>query len=203
RLAAANTSELVRLIQAAEPEVSSEAIRRAGALKAQAAVLAVAKILNEPDAARRLIAVQALAEIGSPGALQSIERVVEDPDRDVRVAVVRAVTTKNHRPALARIEAVVKGKWIRDADRTEKMAFFEAFGSICGDDGVPLLDSTLNGKGFLGRREDPEIRACAALALGRVGTPKATEALRKSAAEKDIIVRNAVTRALRGTGGLA
>ena len=48
RLAAANTAELVRLIQAPEPEVSSEAIRRAGALKAQAAVLALGKMLTEP-----------------------------------------------------------------------------------------------------------------------------------------------------------
>ena len=50
RLAAANTAELVRLIQAPEPDVSSEAIRRAGALKAQAAVLALGKVLGEPDA---------------------------------------------------------------------------------------------------------------------------------------------------------
>jgi len=198
RLAAANTSELVRLIQAQEREVSSEAIRRAGALKAQAAVLALGKVLSEPEVARRQLAVNALTEIGSPGALQALEKMIEDADRDVRIAAVRAVTAKNYRPALARLENAVKGKAIRDADRTEKMAFFEGYGSLCGDAGVPQLDAILNGKGFLGRREDPEIRACAAIALGRVGTPKATEALRKAAAEKEIVVRSAVTRALRG-----
>jgi hypothetical protein len=198
RLAAANTSELVRLIQATEREVSSEAIRRAGALKAQAAVLALGKVLGEPEVARRQLAVHALAEIGSPGALQALEKMLEDSDRDVRIAAVRAVTSKNYRPALARLENVIKGKAIRDADRTEKMAFFEGYGAICGDAGVPQLDTILNGKGFLGRREDPEIRACAAYALGRVATAKATEALRKAAAEKEIVVRSAVTRALRG-----
>jgi HEAT repeat protein len=91
---------------------------------------------------------------------------------------------------------------VRDADLTEKMAFFEGYGTLCGDGGVPHLDSILNGKGFLGRREDAEIRACAAIALGRVGTPKAQESLRKAAAEKDIVVRNAVTRALRGGASL-
>lgn len=200
RLGAANTSELVRLIQAPEREVSSEAIRRAGALKTQAAVLALGKVLSEPDTERRQIAVSALTEIGSPGALQALERMIEDPDRDVRVAAVRALGAKAYRPVLARLETVVKGKALRDADRTEKMAFFEGFGAICGDAGVGYLDSILNGKGFLGRREDPEIRACAAIALGRVGTAKSTETLRKAAAEKDIVVRNAVTRALRGSG---
>jgi HEAT repeat protein len=89
---------------------------------------------------------------------------------------------------------------VRETDLTEKMAFFEAYGSLCGDAGVSQLDAMLNGKGFLGRREDPEIRACAAIALGRIGSENAVSALRKSAAEKDIVVRNAVTRALRGGG---
>jgi HEAT repeat protein len=203
RLASANTSELVRLIQVPEREVSSEAIRRAGALKAQAAVLALGKVLNEDDASRRQIAVHALTEIGSPGAIQALERAVEDSDRDVRITSVRAIAAKVYRPALPRIEAAVKGKAVRDADLTEKMVFFEAYGALCGDGGVPQLDAILNGKGFLGRREDAEIRACAAVALGRVGTPKAIDALRKASTEKDVVVRNAVNKALRAPGGPA
>jgi HEAT repeat protein len=42
------------------------------------------------------------------------------------------------------------------------------------------------------------MRACAAIALGRVGTEMAVAALRKAAVERDVIVRNAVARALRG-----
>ncbi len=201
RLAAGNTAELVRLIQVPEKEVSSEAIRYAGALKAQAAVLSLSKVLSEPEVERRQLAVQALTEIASPGALQALERVIEDSDRDVRITAVRALASHAYRPVLARLENVVKGKAIRETDLTEKMAFFESYGTLCGDTGVSQLDAMLNNKGFLGRKEDVEIRACAAIALGRIGSAKAIEALRKAAAEKDIIVRNAVTRALRGTGG--
>lgn len=200
RLAAANTTELVRLIQSPDVEISSEAIRRAGALKAQAAVLSLGKVLAEPDVKRRQIAVQALTEIGSAGALQALERAIEDTDREVRITAVRALSAKAYRPVLARLDAAVKGKGVRDADRTEKMAFFEAYGTLCGDGGVPFLDSILNGKGFLGRRDDPETRACAAIALGRIGTAKAKESLQKSAGEKDIVVRTAVGKALRGPG---
>jgi HEAT repeat protein len=203
RLAAANTAELVRLVQAAEREVSNEAIRRAGALKAQAAVTALAKIMSEPDASRRQLVAQALTEIASPGALQVLERAIEDADREVRITSVRALTGRAYRPMLARLEAIVKGKSVRDADLTEKMAFFEGYGALCGDSGVPQLDAILNGKGFLGRREDAEIRACAAIALGRVGTAKSLEALRKASTEKDVVVRNAVSRALRGSSGPA
>lgn len=201
RLATANTNELVKLIQSPEPDVSAEAIRRAGALKAQAAVLSLGKVLAEQDVARRQIAVHALTEIGSAGALQALERAIEDSDRDVRITAVRALTAKAYRPVLPRLEAVVKGKAVRDADLTEKMVFFEGFGALCGDAGVSHLDSLLNGKGFLGRREDSEMRACAAMALGRIKTAKAIDALRKSSDEKDIVVRNAVNKALRGPNG--
>ena len=52
----------------------------------------------------------------------------------------------------------------------------------------------------IGRREDPEIRACAAMALGRIKTPSAQQSLQKAMAEKEAIVRNAVNRALKGGG---
>ena len=111
---------------------------------------------------------------------------------------MRAFTARQYKLVLPRVDAIVKGKAIREADLTEKMAFFEAFGTLSGVGGVEYLDSVLNGKGFLGRREESELRACAAIALGRITSPKATESLRKSSSEKDVVVRNAVNRALRG-----
>ena len=53
-----------------------------------------------------------------------------------------------YRPALAKLEAVVKGKAMRDADLTEKMAFFEAYGALCGDAGVPQLDGCSTARDF-------------------------------------------------------
>jgi hypothetical protein len=49
---------------------------------------------------------------------------------------------------------------------------------------------------------NPETRACAAMALGRIGSAAAQESLRKAGAAKDPLVRNAVSRALRGGTGL-
>jgi hypothetical protein len=101
---------------------------------------------------------------------------------------------------VSRIEAAIKGKDLRDGNLTEKMAFFEAYGLLSGDAGVPLLDGILHAKGFMGKRDDSEIRACAAMALGKINTAKAMESLNRAAGEKDVIVRNAVSRAIRGGG---
>ena len=87
----------------------------------------------------------------------------------------------------------VKGKAVRDADLTEKMAFFEAYGSLCGDGGVAHLDAIAQRQGaFSAGARTPRSRACAAIALGRIGTDKRVDALRKAAGEKDVVVRNAV-----------
>ena len=199
RLAAQNSAELVKLIQSTTPHVALEAIRRAGALQAQAAVAPLARVVGDGSAELRLAAVQALNAIGSAGALQAMERGAEDSEREIRVATLRAIQARTYRPALARLEAAAKGKAVREADLSEKMALFEAYGTLCGDAGVPFLDALLNGKSLFGRREDSEIRACAAIALGRVKSAASNVALQKAAVEKDVVVRNAVGRALRGT----
>lgn len=198
RLAAANTSELVRLLGTPDREVSLEAVRRAGSLKTAAAVPALARLLQNTDAATRLGAVNALGEIGTPGALQHLDRGIDDEDREVRIAAVRALGQKNHRASVQKIEAALNGKRLQDGDLTEKMAFFEAFGALCGEPGVAMLDGLLNKKGLFGKRGDVEVRACAAMALGRVGSDSAVAALRRAGTDKDILVRNAVSKALRG-----
>ena len=199
RLAAANTSELVRLLGSPDREVALEALRRAGSLKTAAAVPALVRLLQHADPAMRLGAVNALGEIGTAGALQNLDRGIDDDDREVRIAAVRALGQRNHRAAVQKIEAALIGKRIQDGDLTEKMAFFEAFGSLCGEPGIPMLDGLLNRKGLFGKRGDVEVRACAAMALGRIGTDAAFAALRRAATDKDILVRNAVSKALRGT----
>lgn len=199
RLAASNTGELVRLIGDPNRAVALESIRRAAGLGSAAAVPALTRVLSEPDRELRLASVGALLAIGTPGAMQALDKSLEDSDRDVRVAVIKALTAKAHRASLPRVTTIVKSKSMREADRTERLALFELFGTICGDGGVPTLDELLNPKGGLfGRKEDPELRACAALALGRVGTPRAQEALQRAMSEKDVVVRTAVNRALKG-----
>ena len=197
RLASNNSQELIRLIGSDDEAVVLEAIRRAAALKSPAAVPALGKMLTVGETDLRVAAVTALADIGSPGALQMLERALTDEDREVRIVSVKTLGAKNARAALPKIEAAIKGKDLRESNLGEKMAYFEAYGLLCGDAGVALLDGILNSKGFMGKKDDSEIRACAAMALGKINTPKANESLRKAASEKDVMVRNAVSKAIR------
>ena len=197
RMASSNSGEMMKLIGSSDPSVAIEAMRRAGELKTAAAVAPLAKVLQKPNVMLRQAAAQTLSEIGSAGALRLLETALNDDDRDVRIAAVKAIGVRGHRAALPRVEAVVRGKAVKGADLTEKMAYFEAYGALARDAGITPLNKLLNQRSFWGRRATPELRACAARALGIIGSPDALEALRRATGDRDPMVRSAINRAMR------
>jgi hypothetical protein len=202
RLATANVERVVHAMGADDPAILAQVVALIGKLKLGAAVPALAGVLTRADATVRVRAVLALGEVGSPGAMQALERALGDSDREVRLAAVRALAQRRYRGALGRIATLVNGKELRERDLTERLAFFEAYGAMVGEDGVAVLDGMLNGRRMVRGKRDPETRACAALALGRIGSARAAAALRAASDAKEPLVRNAVSTALRSvTGG--
>jgi hypothetical protein len=198
RLAQANPATVVSSMANADVAVAVAAARTAGRMRLQSAVSGLSQLMGHPEAPARVAAVTALSEIASPAAIQALEKGLDDADRDVRLQSIRVIAQHKSRSALPRITNVVQGKSVRNADLTEKMAFFEAYGLLAGDAGVGPMDEILNSGGFLKRKEDPQTRACAAMALGKIASDRARAALEKAANDKEPLVRSAVGRALRG-----
>ncbi|MGD2135121.1 MAG: HEAT repeat domain-containing protein [Gemmatimonadales bacterium] len=201
RLAQAHPDELVDALEATEEAVLLETIRVAAQLKLPPVVPALGRLFEGDNATVKRTAMGALTKIGTPGAMQQLERAVSDGDREVRVGAVRALASAGHRNALPLVEAALSGKQLRNADLTEKTAFFEAYGTLAGESGLATLTPLIETKGFMRRKEDPETRACAAMALGKIGTPEARKALEKAADDKEPLVRNAVRKAMREIAG--
>ena len=63
--------------------------------------------------------------------------------------------------------------------------------------GIKPLGAMLIPRGLLRRKQSAETRACAAMALGKIRTPEARELLHQAAEDKELVVRNAVSRSLR------
>ena len=202
RLATAHAAEVLKALGSDNPAVQLEMVRLAGRLKLPGAPDGMGPLLEGGDRLLKLVVVEALTTIGSPNAMRLLEKVIDDADRDVRIAAVKCLGQRGHRNAFPRIEAAVLGTKLKDGDLTEKMAFFEAYGALAGTAGIPALEKILVPKGgLLARKEDPETRACAAMALGKIRAPAARDALQKVAQDKEPLVRNAVSRALREVGG--
>jgi HEAT repeat protein len=197
RLALANAGDVLKTLAGEDGGAQLEMVRLAGRLKLPGAPDGMGPLLESEDRTLKLAVVEALIAIASPSAMRLLEQTVDDQDRDVRVASVRSLAQRGHRNVLARVEAAVTGSKLRSADLTEKMAFFEAYGTLAGAKGVAVLEKMLLAKGLLARKEDPETRACAAMALGKIRSGEARAVLEKAAQDKEPLVRNAVSRALR------
>jgi hypothetical protein len=197
RLASSNTDEVLRILRSKDSEALASVVALCGRLGLHQVVPGLADTVAHPDPAVRLASVQTLAQLGTPAALALIDKAIEDDERSVRLAAVRVAGGRGYKGALKRVEAVVLGKGLRDMDLTEKMAFFEAYGAIAGAGGLKALTGMLLPRGLLKLKESPETRACAAIAIGKIRTPEAREVLTGMADEKDLVVRNAVNRALR------
>jgi hypothetical protein len=197
RLAEAHPPEVIRILRSPESEALAAVIALCGRLQLTQAVPGLGETVAHRDPAVRLASVQALALLGTPAALAFVDQALEDGDRAVRLAAVRAVGTRGYKGAQRRVEGVVLGKQVKEMDLTEKMAFFEAYGAIAGAGGLKPLSAMLLSRGLLRLKQSPETRACAAIALGKIRTPEAREILQRAAEDKDLVVRNAVSRSLR------
>ncbi len=200
RLAQGNPAEVLKALASADPAAQLEMVKLAGRLRLPGAPEGMEPLLASGDRGLKLAVVETLTAIASPSAMRLLEKAIDDVDRDVRIAAVRFLGTRGYRNAAARVESMVTGSKLKGADLTEKMAFFEAFGALVGVKGIPALEKMLVAKGLLVRKEDPETRACAAMALGRIRTPEARAVLERAAQDKEPLVRNAVSRALREVG---
>ena len=197
RLAAAHGTEVLRLLREPPQDALPAVVALCGRLGLPQAVPGLGELLGHADPGVRTAAVEALAKIGTPSAMGQLERAVDDADRNVRLAAVRAAGARGYKGALKRIEAVVLGKAVKEMDLTEKMAFFEAYGAIAGPPALKTLAGMLQPRGLLKLTQSSDLRACAAIALGKIRTPEARQVLASAAEDKDLVVRNAVNRALR------
>ncbi len=198
RLAGKEGERLLPLLAHEDPRIAAGAARVAGRRGFAAAAPEVARQLARPELPLRLVAVETLLALRNPVAAHALQGALGDAEREVRIAAARALAALRYTPARPALEAALDSKRLREADLTERIAFFEAFGAVAGEEGVALLDRMLNGKSWLGRKETPEMRACAALGLARSGLPAARRALAGASADADPVVRSAVGRALRG-----
>lgn len=189
---------VIDCINSSDPVVAAGACALAGRIQLSEAGPAIAGLLTHESPQVRMAAVEAAVNLKASTAVGALQEALSDPDREVRIAAARGLGTLRYRPSAPFFRQIIESRAIRSADISEQIAVFEGFGLLQDPEGVPILDGLLNGRGFLGRKESGEIRACAALGLGKMRTPEAMEALRRAREESDPVVRTAVNRALRG-----
>lgn len=195
-IAGQNPAAALELLEAELPDVAAAAAAMAARLRLEESAPGLARLMERPETDVRLAAIQAALALHTSATLNIVLMGLEDESREVRMEAARGLAEYRYQPARARLEQVIRERVSKDADRTERVLFYEAYAQVGGPDAVPYLDSVLNGR-RLGMRQATELRACAARALGLIPAPNARAALQQAASDKDVVVRNEVSRALR------
>ncbi len=197
-IAEGNKDVVIRLLGSKDASVASGAVRLVGKMQIAEAGNALVRLLDHGPRQVRRVVVDTAAAVPSSVLAGALRRLLRDEDRELRVAAAQVLGEMKYAPAAGDFRMVIEEKDFRHADVTEKVVIFEAYGRLAGEEAVSFLDKILNGRGFLGRREPAEMRAGAALGLGRIGGSSATEALDRASQDDDAVVRSAVGRARRG-----
>jgi len=197
RLASANSAELIRLIGSEDEASRPRSDSPRGSAQVSGSRTSTGKMLTVGEPEMRLAAVTALTVIGSPGAMQMLERA-DRRDREVRIVAVRALGARNARAGAARIEAAIKGKELRREQSHREDGLLRSVRLLCGDAECAARRSAQRQR-FYGKKDDSEVRACAAMAwVKSIRSKRRTPSIAHG--EKDVIVRNAVSRRFASDG---
>ena len=188
---------LGKLLGNSDPVLVAEGVLLIGRLAVTKAIPAVGKLMRHKDARVRLACLEVMVRLKASTLYSHIEQALSDSERSVRIAGAKAARLLNYQPAAGWLKGIIEGRDIRSADLSEQMAIFEAVGLLGGPGTEENLDRFLNGRGFLGRKENEELRACAAMALGHMTTDHARDILMEARDEQNPMVRNAVRKALK------
>ena len=199
-LAAKHPSAVVGLLSSHDPAVVMGAVRLVGKLRIESGASELAELAEHESAGVRVAVAEVAASMGNSVVLEAVVRLLSDSQRDVRLAAARTLGRARYRPAARQFREILQGRTLRRADVTEQTTLFEGYGRLGDPEAVGFLDRFLNGRTRMLRKEPSEIRASAALALGKVRTADARTSLEKARDEEDPVVRSAVNRALREDG---
>jgi HEAT repeat protein len=121
-----------------------------------------------------------------------------DADTAVRQTAMTVLGGLKVKAAVAPLRQIVLES-LGTRDLEEQKTAIRALGIIGDAEAVPALVAVLQRKRLLFRRRTEELQIAAAYALGALGRPEATEALRAAAQSVSGTVREACERALKGT----
>ena len=197
RLVGANPGYVVDLLSAEDPMLAAEAARIVGRIGLREAEPDLVELSKRPGDVTRQAAIEALATLGSAVGAEALTSALSDPGSKIRMAAVNAIVAVRPSGAGSLLADIIGRSDFADREQGEQMSFMRAYAAIARDDAIPLLSKLLNGRKWWGGRRSPATRACAARALGVLGSNAARSTLQKAASDRAAPVKSAVRVALK------
>lgn len=137
-----------------------------------------------------------------PKVFTLLLKLLEDPDGAIRIAALKNIAKRNYKEAQGNLLNIVSQKTFEERELSEKKEFFSVLGRLGGDEVISHMRRILLQKRFILFRNIrlDEMGVCAVVALQRIGSPEAIEALKEAKRHANKTVRGASSKALELLG---
>jgi hypothetical protein len=156
------------------------------------------KTIRHPDMRVRREVIKTLGELKAPQAVTILKDHLNDPDPQIRIATVRALGSIHTEAAKRLLLQRINTKDFLHRTLEEKKEYFEVLSSWRDEEVTDFLVKTLKRNTLFNRSKNFENRACAAYALGLMGSKEHLNILKKYIDSGNPLlreyVRNAITR---------
>jgi hypothetical protein len=139
----------------------------------------------------------ALDTMEDPRACQLLVHFIPDPDPSNRIFAIKSLSKKRVKEGLNPLLNLLSSKEFGLKELYEKKEIFDAIAKIGGDAAVPEMRKFLKNRWSLFKNVQlEEMGLCSAVALQRIGSPSAIEALREGSRSNNKTIRGACNKAL-------
>uniref|UniRef100_UPI003D81C3B1 HEAT repeat domain-containing protein n=1 Tax=Trichloromonas sp. TaxID=3069249 RepID=UPI003D81C3B1 len=180
--------------------VVRNAIGIVGEIRDQQTTPHLVPMLAHEDIRVRRETIRALTKIGGRSAEGTLLQILDCEDRDMRRQTILSLGALKCTAALPALLDLASQRDGKDRRLDEKKEAINALGQIGSSDAVPQLKAILKRRRFWFGSRDNELRAAAALALGKIGSQDALALLHKATEDRSEQVARAALLALNRIG---
>lgn len=156
------------------------------------------KLVDHKEARVRKEVIHTLDGMKDPRAQELLKSFLNDSEGSLRIMAVRSLANHHYHGALDTLKGMIENREFFTRDLYEKKEVFDALGKIGGADMVPGMVKLvrLGRSAWFKKSAKEEMGVCAVLALKRIGTESAVDALREGKNFSNRIIREACAKAL-------
>jgi HEAT repeat protein len=164
-----------------------------GEMKLESAVPELARRVGHSDERVRRAVVKALAQIGSPATVDPLRRALRDSSAQVRAQAAATMEGARFKSLLPEILEMMEKETHPEVQRE----YMRALGRIGSNEAVDFLVRQAQPPKGLFKKKHTTERVNAIDGLRLANTPATQELIKELASDRDAVVRDAATRALK------
>ena len=157
-------------------------------------------LMTHEDPRVRMELAHCLAETGGERAEAMLAALLNDGEKSLRLLAAKKLGQAGGTHAAALLSEHIRRDAFVRRDSDEKSEVFDALGRTGSDDALPALEKLIRKRSLMNWADNNEMKKCAILAVGRLGTDRARELLERTARHTRGGLRKASLDALRLRG---